>query len=1628
MDDKNKTKAQLISELEELRKRVSLNKEIEKVDNQADEAWKKSESDLSNALKIAKMGHWEFDVLKNQFTFTDEFYSMLHTSAEEMGGYTMSPEKYTKLFIHPDDFVPGEEGLQELSESPDPDLNFKLRSEHRILYADGGIGYIEVYIRLIKDEDGQLIKTIGVNHDITDRKEAEDARKKSESNLSNALKIAKMGHWEYDALENQFTFTDEFYSIFHTTAEEMGGYTMSRERYFEQFVHPDDMNSIIKGIKKADETINLIYDRKIEHKILYADGSMGHLEVYTHEIKDENGKRIKSFGISHDITERKKSEDALKKSESDLSNALNIAKMGHWEYDALKNKFTFTDELYSILHTTAEEMGGYTMSREKYIKLFIHPDDILPAQERLQELAESNDRDSELHLEHRVLYADGGIGYLEVYFRVIKDGDGQLIKSIGVNQDITEKKQAQEELHESELFLKSVINESPFAIFITDASGTLHWANPALKKFLNLNDDQLVGKYNVLEDILLERQGLSPLIRSVFEEGKSIRFNCDWDGNDIPNLDLKGSNFVSIDATMFPIHNSQGEMTNVVTNWIDITDRKEAEEALKKSESDLSNALKIAKMGHWEYDVLEDLFTFTDEFYSLYHTTAEEMGGYTMTPKKYIKYFVHPDDIAKVSINPDDIETVLGEMHEKNEIIGEIYNILEHKILYADGKPGYVAAYTRIITDEDGRIIKSIGVNQDITERKKAEEALKKSESDLSKALQISKMGHWEFDVLKNQFTFTDEFYSIFHTTAENIGGYTMSRERYIELFVHPDDIIPVTEGMKNANKPAGNIFDRKSEHKMLFADGSMGYVEVYTHDIKDENGKRIKAFGVNHDITDRVKAEEALKKSESNLSLALKIAKMGHWEFDALKNQFTFTDEFYSIFHTTAEEMGGYTMTPEKYLKNFVHPDEISLVGEAMQESSETNDPNYRRLTDHRILYADGGIGYIEVYNSIVKDAEGRTIKVFGANHDITERKKAEEALYQAVTLLEAQLNSTLEGIIVVDTNGKKILQNKRTAELWNIPKHIADNDDDNIQVQYVMNMTVEPEKFVKSIKYLYDHPNETTHDKIELIDGTTLDRYSAPVLGKNGKNLGRIWTFHDITYRKKADAALKKSESNLSHALNIAKMGHWEFDAIENQFTFTDEFYSILHTSAEKMGGYTMPPERYMKLFVYPADIPLLVEGLEKLNDSANTDDKPQLVHRILYADGGIGYIEVHVRLIKDEDGQIIKSFGVNHDITEHKQLEDEQLKASKLESIGLLAGGIAHDFNNILAAILGNTSIVKFNIEKNSEDYELLTETENAIVRATKLTHQLLTFAKGGAPVKEIANLSESIGETTEFTLRGTNVNYQKSIDSDLWNTEVDKGQISQVINNLVINAQQAMPNGGTINITAKNVKVELKDTFPFKEGNYIKISFSDTGQGIPADRLKNIFDPYFTSKQSGSGLGLATSYSIIRRHNGHIDVKSIVGEGSTFTIYLPASNKQVVKKGCGEEMLKDLTGKILVMDDEISIQKVTEAMLKRYGYDVVVASDGAETIKLYKKAIKAGEPFDVVVMDLTIPGGMGGEIAIKKLLEIDPDAKAIVSSGYSNNPVISNFKDYGFIDYISKPYKFEELRKKLNNVLK
>ncbi len=430
----------------------------------------------------------------------------------------------------------------------------------------------------------------------------------------------------------------------------------------------------------------------------------------------------------------------------------------------------------------------------------------------------------------------------------------------------------------------------------------------------------------------------------------------------------------------------------------------------------------------------------------------------------------------------------------------------------------------------------------------------------------------------------------------------------------------------------------------------------------------------------------------------------------------------------------------------------------------------------------------------------------------------------------------------------------------------------------------------------------------------------------------------------------------------------------------------------------------------------------------DGGRLETDLQDVHATLIGRSGIEYQIVFSKVpILGDDGRILGNLLVFRDETEKLKTEADLLNARKLESIGILAGGIAHDFNNILAGLFGNIELAKLSLDTSHKSYKFIKTAHNSLERATNLTSQLLTFAKGGDPVLAAVNLKQLIHDVVSFNLSGSHIKAVYDFPENLWEVNADQGQISQVVSNLVINAQHSMPNGGHIYIHARNVSAQVSSL----QTDTVILQIRDEGVGISKEIIDRIFDPYFSTKQTGSGLGLAMVRGIIEKHKGRIGVESSLGEGTTFTVYLPSGTSGTREESCeAESSLEHFGAKIiktLVIDDDAMVANVLTDMLCLLGYEVDVAAEGDTGIKKYAAAFESNSPYEVTFMDLTIPGGTGGKEAIKTILGIDPEAKVIAISGYSTDPIMANHAKYGFRGRLTKPFQLNELRAELSKVL-
>ncbi|MFP4364415.1 MAG: ATP-binding protein, partial [Spirochaetia bacterium] len=523
------------------------------------------------------------------------------------------------------------------------------------------------------------------------------------------------------------------------------------------------------------------------------------------------------------------------------------------------------------------------------------------------------------------------------------------------------------------------------------------------------------------------------------------------------------------------------------------------------------------------------------------------------------------------------------------------------------------------------------------------------------------------------------------------------------------------------------------------------------------------------------------------------------------------------------------------------------------------------------------------------------------------------------------------------------------------------------------------------------------------------------------DGNITGATVYSRDITNMKQRQNEIQQEKDRLKATLRCIA------DAVIT--TDTEGRITLMNSQAQKLTSavYTEAEGKYIEEVLRtrsPARFRQLIGHAIKTSVSSEVPEREEIITK----NGIQRLISYSIAPISTPDNSVTGTVISFRDITNQERMEREIQNIQRLESVGVLAGGIAHDFNNLLSAILGNISIALMDIPEDSAASQVLKDAETASQEAKNLTHQLLTFAKGGNPVRETVDIAESINSSAQFILRGTGTKYKMNAHSELWAASVDKGQFTQVIQNIVLNASQAMENTGTVEIECKNITIDRQLPGDLTSGEYIEITITDSGPGIPREHIENIFDPYFSLKPLGHGLGLAICHSIIQKHRGEILVFSEQGKGTSFVIYIPAEKDRTSSNRNGQktEAAKG-TGNILIMDDDKINQRVIARLLHSLGYNCSIVDTGEQALSEYQKNFETQSAYSCVIMDLTIAGGMGGAKAIKKLLEIDPNAKAIVCSGYSNDPIMANYTEHGFSGVLAKPFTRKELAAAVRKII-
>jgi PAS domain S-box-containing protein len=674
------------------------------------------------------------------------------------------------------------------------------------------------------------------------------------------------------------------------------------------------------------------------------------------------------------------------------------------------------------------------------------------------------------------------------------------------------------------------------------------------------------------------------------------------------------------------------------------------------------------------------------------------------------------------------------------------------------------------------------------------------------------------------------------------------------------------------------------------------------------------------------------------------------------------------------------------------------------------------------RYFHKDGSTIRVICIGKVIEwDEMGNPKRMAGCHIDITNRRNLDETVRENQEYHKQLLDNLLDCIVLLDVNGiQKYVSSAAKQLLGFSPSELTGisvidemvHRDDQTYVKESLAGVIAGES-AESINVQYRHRHK--NGQWVWLEARASNQLNNPTVQ------GIIITIRDITKRKATEEALRQQESYLTTIIENQPGLVWLKDK-ECRFLSVNKAFahSCGLEDTEMLAGKS-------DFDIWPQE---LAQKYREDDMTVMASDRPKIVEELIADQGEQRWFETFKAPVKDLQGAIIGTTGYARDITERKKAEAERAELNrqlyqmqKLESLGILAGGIAHDFNNLLSGIFGFIDLA-YQTSTDEEVSDYLSNALGTIERVRNLTRQLLTFAKCGAPIKKLEHLQFFIEETVKFALSGSSVSARFSIAGNLWPCEIDRNQIGQVINNLVINAVQAMPGGGLLEVSAENVTLNRTLSSTLLMGKYVKISIKDHGAGIAKEVIAKIFDPFFTTKQKGHGLGLATCYSIINRHGGLIDVVSEAGKGSAFTFLIPALPNCIARTANDIDIGHTGSGTFLIMDDEEVIRVAIGKTLEFMGYTVRFALDGKDAIDFFETETKANREIAGAIFDLTIPGGLGGKDAIARIREFDKKTPVFVASGYAEDPVMARPDKFGFNGSISKPFKIVEFAELLN----
>jgi PAS domain S-box-containing protein len=1484
--------------------------------------------------------------------------------------------------------------------------------ELTFIRADGTKFPGDISSKIFLDKDRKE-KTSMIIRDITQRKQMEQAIRESEERFSKAFISSPEMMVIVNIAEDRYVeVNDSFVDCLGYSREELIGHQADE---FNLWVYPEEkarMNWLMQEEGKVNDE---------EFRFRTKNGDV-RTWLCSADTLDIGGVRC-MLGTSTDITERKRAQEALRESQERFSRAFQVSPAIVAITTLKDGRFVEVNDTYlQITGNTREEVIGKTSTS---LNAWADPKDRIKMFRILQEKGKVDKEEFGFRMK------SGEIRTWLFSAEPITLGGEECL--IAVSVDITERKRAEEAIKESEERLQEAQRLGKIGSWEYDIEKqSINWSE---ETYVLYERDPKDGPPSLEEEARYYSPERTKTLREYSAKAIKTKQTFSYDLEVI----LPSQKKVYYHSIITPIQDTQGKVVKLTGTIQDITERKQAEEALKTSEERFRQIFQQGPIGIMLSGLDYQIINVNAQFSKMLGYTEDEFRSITF------RDFTFPEDIPIIEENCEKL--IKGESD---------YYKWEKRAIRKDKGIIWENLTITLLRDNAGKPFAFLSMIEDITERRQTEEALEREREDIKLITDTSRALIWYKDVNGKFLRVNRAFAEALDMPEKDIVGKTVSDlyQKDIAQSMTNDD----REVLVSGSPKLGIIEQYES------ATG-LRWVQTDKVPVLDKKGNPVATIGFAQDITERRQAEEALRESEDKYRSIVEQALVGIGISKG--NQVIFANQaLLRIFNY--DKIEEFIKIP---LLDHVAPSSRNFIAERMKNviAGEKVPQEF----EYDIL-CKGGMSKTLLASSTYVTLKGEvyTHSIF---QDITERKQAEAAIKESEERFRTLFETMAQGVIYRDGEGRVISANLAAQRILGLTfdemvgktsqeigfKRLRENGSDFPSGEQPSNVALRTGKPVYNVIMALYNPVEKAYRWIL--------NNAIPEFREGEKKPYRVYTtFTDITERKQGEQRINYLNQTLRSIRNINQLITREKDRdillqgvcdtlVQSQsfylawIVLLDESHRLTKFAYSGMQGDFSSVIEAIKQGDLP---PCVAKALKKsqvivVKEPVSCVGCGMLDKTLNYGalSIGLGYggntygvfcASLPKEILTDKD-EVSLFQEIANDISfalynitlqsEYERMEEERLRADKLESIGTLAGGIAHDFNNLLTGIMGNIGMVKANTKPNETTYEMLEEAEKAATRARDLTQQLLTFARGGKPLKKPVQIAEIIKESATFALRGSKAKLELSLPDDLWLIEADEGQISQVINNLIINADEAMPEGGRLKIQIANVTLRKKATPLLPSGNYVRIDIADTGIGIDAEQLSKIFEPYFTTKKRGSGLGLTTAYSIVRNHGGIVLAESIPNKGSTFHVYLPATKKPLTKGGkkMTAEIAGQAGGKILVMDDEEIIRKMLTNMLSLAGYIVELSADGAEALKKYQEARKAGDPFSAVIMDLTIPGGMGGKEAVQKLLEIDPNATVIVSSGYANDPIMSDYKSYGFKAVIAKPYSAKQLQVTLSGLL-